>query len=384
MADLPLNEVVEQLVALAVDTLRAAKQAGDPDATARAIDAATVRAQELGLNGEEIATVVDSIQQIFNTYEVNLITGDLPSAVADSMTGDLTILFLSELSEAPAAGSPTEAPTEQAATGAGNNAGGGNTGGPFSTFSFDISDPFAQSGTESEGRTEEVGGSSFDGAGASPVVAGIVGAASSNSGGGQSSASSSSGTSSSSSSSGSTGSDSGSGDSETTTTTSEPDPSIVVFDMTTGASSSHSNSFSADIDYTIYIRVPSAGKDVVAIAQPWGNVSALGQGDTIYFAGDSGLIQRGSTAGYGLKSNYVGSNKTAVYGRSTVTWGFTNRTVVRHSAWGNVRRTYNGDGGSAKWHVGVNSGVDFGSNGVAVYVAPEVSSAVLSSQGISA
>ncbi|MEN8140810.1 MAG: cadherin repeat domain-containing protein, partial [Thermodesulfobacteriota bacterium] len=73
-----------------------------------------------------------------------------------------------------------------------------------------------------------------------------------------------------------------------------PDSSIVVFDLVAGQSSDHSGrTFSAEVEYSIYIMVDSDGLGLQDSGAGWGVWSGadnLGADDTVVIVGDSGLI----------------------------------------------------------------------------------------------
>ncbi|MDQ7090868.1 MAG: Ig-like domain-containing protein [Methylococcales bacterium] len=68
---------------------------------------------------------------------------------------------------------------------------------------------------------------------------------------------------------------------------------IVVFDMTTGNSSSHSNrTFKTNVDYKLYIKVNS-NSDVFTTITPWTGGANLGAGDEIILVGSGGAPVQG-------------------------------------------------------------------------------------------
>jgi hypothetical protein len=68
------------------------------------------------------------------------------------------------------------------------------------------------------------------------------------------------------------------------------DTSIVIFDLVSGLSSSHSSrTFESGVAYTIYIMVDSNDANLTA-AEMWSGADALGADDTIYLVGSGGAI----------------------------------------------------------------------------------------------
>ena len=125
--------------------------------------------------------------------------------------------------------------------------------------------------------------------------------------------------------------------------------SIVVFDLVNGVSSSHScRSFSADVDYTIYIRVKSSTADVYTVPQAgalaaatWGmwNGGNLDAGDKIILVGDSPNDVIGA---YSSPINrYVGNSNNVTWGTGAVQFAGNAARLTKHN--GLFHRTQRSD-----------------------------------------
>ncbi|MDQ7089514.1 MAG: cadherin domain-containing protein [Methylococcales bacterium] len=116
------------------------------------------------------------------------------------------------------------------------------------------------------------------------------------------------------------------------------DTSVVVFDLTTGESSDHSNrTFSSSVDYDIYIKVASASNTLVALdaVEKWKGAADLGALDKITLVGNGAVIE-------GNKGNILnGITKLSANDIRFKTVS-ANAIVLENS--GTVKRYYNGTG----------------------------------------
>ncbi|MCK4492703.1 MAG: Ig-like domain-containing protein, partial [Methylococcales bacterium] len=75
----------------------------------------------------------------------------------------------------------------------------------------------------------------------------------------------------------------------TTTFTTALNTNVVIFDLTTGKNSAHSDrAFKIDVDYKIYLKVDHDSADISALDPQWTGGENLGAGDLITLVGDGG------------------------------------------------------------------------------------------------